>query len=76
MTKASTKHLNVARELHSKFSKLLYKQRKHIKHQEHSCFTLKLALKPFYMDTYWPGDTLIVSNVAREAKRVAHPCMS
>jgi len=23
---------------------------------------------------YWPGDTLIVSNVAREAQRVAHPC--
>jgi len=23
---------------------------------------------------YWPGDTLIVSNVAGEAKRIAHPC--
>jgi len=25
------------------------------------------------MDMYWPAYTLIVSNVAREAKRVAHP---
>ncbi len=25
------------------------------------------------MDMYWPADTKIVSNVAREAKRVAHP---
>jgi len=23
---------------------------------------------------YWPADTQLVSNVAREAKRVAHPC--
>ncbi len=23
---------------------------------------------------YWPSDTLLVSNVARGAKRVAHPC--
>ncbi len=23
---------------------------------------------------YWPRDTLLVSNLAREAKRVAHPC--
>ncbi len=26
------------------------------------------------MDIYWPVDTYLVSNVAREAKRVAHPC--
>ena len=26
------------------------------------------------MDIYWPKNTLLVSNVAREAKRVAHPC--
>jgi len=26
------------------------------------------------MDIYRPGDTLLVSDVAREAKRVAHPC--
>jgi len=26
------------------------------------------------MDMFWPADTLLVSNVAREAKRVAHPC--
>jgi len=25
------------------------------------------------MEMYWPGDTLIVSNVAREVKRVAYP---
>ncbi len=25
------------------------------------------------MDMYWPADTQLVSNVAREAKRVAHP---
>jgi len=48
---------------------------KHIKHQEHICFIIKLALKPVYMDMFWPVDTLIVSDVAREAKRVAHPCL-
>ncbi len=34
---------------------------------------MKTTLKSVYMDIYWPGDTLLVSNVAREAKRVAHP---
>jgi len=37
---------------------------------------MKLALKPDNMDMDWPGDTLIVSNVARKAKRVAHPWSS
>ena len=28
----------------------------------------------FYLEyMYWPVDTLLASNVAREAKRVAHP---
>ena len=26
------------------------------------------------MDIYWPADSYLISNVAREAKRVAHPC--
>jgi hypothetical protein len=25
------------------------------------------------MDMFWPADTKLVSNVARQAKRVAHP---
>jgi len=31
-------------------------------------------LRSVYLDMYWPTDTLIVSNVALEAKRVSHPC--
>ena len=27
------------------------------------------------MDMNWPADTLLVSYVARKAKRVAHPCL-
>jgi len=33
----------------------------------------KTSLTLVYMDMYWPGDILIVLNVAREAWRVAHP---
>jgi len=32
-------------------------------------------LKPVYIDMYWPAETELVSNVAREAKRVAHHCL-
>jgi len=28
------------------------------------------------MDIYCPADIKLVSNVAREAKRVAHPCLT
>ncbi len=33
----------------------------------------KTTLKSVYKDMHWPADTLLVSNVAREANIIAHP---
>jgi hypothetical protein len=33
----------------------------------------KNNLKSIYMHMHWPGDTKLAFNVARKAKRVAHP---
>ncbi len=51
------KHLNMARKLHLKFSKLLYWLWKHIKYQEKTCFITKTTLKSVNNDMYWPADT-------------------
>jgi len=68
------KHPSVARELHLKFSKQVYWLWKHIKYQPSICSITKTTLKSVYMDMYRPVGTLLVSNVAREAKRVTHHC--
>ena len=44
-----------------------------MKHQENICLIIKTTLKSVYMDMYSTANTLLVTYVAREAKRVAHP---
>ncbi len=68
------KHLNVARKLRLKFIVISYFDLENMLTSKKCLFYHKKALKSVYMDLYRPLDVLLVSNVARKAKRVAHPC--